>query len=240
MNKEKLKIIIVAAFGIFVLLVAALLLNSFFGAKNIGLKAKSSPVSNVSQNNSSTTSQSIAPSSADELKDQAENAANKGKIKEMIMKQMAAYRSTSSVNISNTFPTADKCLELKDSANKNICIVLWAEYAEDPSLCQKATSTELQDCQDKAYTAKALADKNVNLCANVKGVDIKRSCIARVVAAANLSEKDCTSLPNAEDLICTTYALVGRAKVLSDCDSIIDSGIKKICRDNFYADLRQK
>jgi hypothetical protein len=233
MDRKKLIIIIVVAFAIFILLIGSAFLIYYFNHRQGAPKA-SSPIATSSVNNNGDKVSSTVLSNAT-----SSEKVDKSFIKKLIMGESATSSKIENTNISDIYKSVNDCASLTDENKKNDCVSLWAEYKNDSSLCSKATDSGRQLCEDKVYWAKAVANKDMSICVNIKNSDYKYSCITKIVDEAGFVEKDCLSLPSAEDLICTTYISVFKASSVSDCDSIIDPNIKKACRNRFYADLKK-
>jgi hypothetical protein len=242
MNNGKIITIIGAVFTIFILIVGVLFFNSYLDKKNsalVGAQVENIPPEKSSAIVSSTpavnnsASSSVATSTASLI----ETDAGLAKQKELIKSQLDAIKKTPLKTVADVYKDINSCAALNSDAEKNICVTLWAEFKNDPSLCLKNPEAERQACQDRAYIEKASTDKNINLCSSIVGGDAQMSCIAKVIKEASLTEKDCSSLSANASRVCLIDIIMAKVKAISDCDSITDASIKQYCRNNFYADL---
>jgi hypothetical protein len=229
MSKEKLITIIVSALVVFVLLLGALFLNSYLSGKKVAIK--STPQNNTPTSSTSPAVNTIASPSAADL---AKISADKESLKAVIRTNLAAIKPIPVRTVAEIYGNIDACAGLKTDADKNVCVTLWAEYEKDPAVCAKITNADSQNCQDEAYLAKASADKDIKVCANIKGGDLQLSCVSKVTYIANLNENDCLPLVGNMAKECLTDVVMAKVKTIDDCNSIYDANIKKICQNYFY------
>jgi hypothetical protein len=168
MNKEKkIMIIGISLAGVFVLLAAVLYLNAFFKSKNIIAKI----------NNTKNPAAEIVPVNKEPVAsltaEQIENAKYKEKRKESIMKEMDKIRAAAPKNIADVYKNVSECSGLKDENGRDTCVVLWAEFKKDASLCVKIAEAKRQDCQDRVLAAKA---KTIDDCESISNTAIKQTC----------------------------------------------------------------
>jgi hypothetical protein len=225
MNKnKKILFITISILILFFGLAAVLVFNSHLLRKNIV------PI-NKNENAIKTQNGSSAVSSTPPV------VRDTTKINEMIKKELDKYRNVPVADIS-AYKDVNECTKLFESeTDKNVCVTLWSEYKKDPNLCSKATEAGRKICEDRAWSAKAVTEKNISICVNVKSEGMRVTCILRTVDAAELSEKDCQPLPDDEAKVCIRRALILEAKNSSGCDKISDLDIKQACHNNYYADI---
>jgi len=194
MSRKNILIIIIVTVGIFILLMVVLFLNSFLANKNSGAKLNPAkiPVSVNTPTKKSTTSATIAPSLTEVVVAQPDISI----VKALIAKQNATTTNPATKTIADISKNVADCSGLKTEADINSCVTLWAEYNKDPGLCVKATAAGQQDCQDRGYLAQATADKNISLCANIKGSDFVVTCVSNVVNETKIFVADCMKLPD--------------------------------------------
>jgi hypothetical protein len=229
MNREK-KIITIAifSFATFIILAAIFGINYFldkrvnfiYGNNKTGVLPKTAEKTKVSVSSTTASSSAI-------------DKASREKYKQILEKQISQIKN-SSEDFFDRFKTAEDCLNLKDKVTANNCLVLLAENKKDQAICLKADEEFQQDCYNKSLIAKAVFDKNIILCVNIKETEDKMVCLSKTIEAAGLTEKDCETLPAAEAALCKTKILTSRAKTVEGCNSITDASIKEACRGNFY------
>jgi hypothetical protein len=228
MSKEKLITIIVSALAVFVLLLGILFLNSYLNGKKVAIK--SAPQNNVPVSSTSPAVKTASSSAAD----LAKISADKENLKAVIRTNLSAIKPIPVKTVAEIYKNIDTCAGLITDADKNVCVTLWAEYEKDPAVCVKITNADSQNCQDEAYAAKATANKDITICANIKSGDLQVSCVSKVSYIANLNENDCLPLVGNMAKECLSDVLLAKVKTIDDCNSIYDANIKKICQNNFY------
>jgi hypothetical protein len=226
MNKnKKILIIVISALILFFVLAAVLLINSTL--------SKKSGVSKINNNGNTTTPQngsSVVSSTPPIVRDTT-------KINKMIKEELDKYRNAPVADIS-TYKDVNECTKLfKSETDKNVCVTLWSEYKKDPNLCSKATEAGRKICEDRAWSAKAVTEKNISVCVNVKSEGMRVTCILRTVDVAGLSKEACQPLPDDEAKVCIKRALILQAKNSAGCENISDLDIKQACHNNYYADI---
>jgi len=235
MSKEKIKLLIIAVSGIFVLLAAGIFINYYLDQKNIILKmniAKNSvPPKNTTTATSSTPTIPPGP---------VVNNDDLNKTKLLIIKDIDNIQKTVSSGIAGNYKNIAACVSLKSQSEKDICISLWAEHEKNPGFCSQTSIAGRQYCQDISLSAQASSDKNISLCAKIGNAYQARSCIMGVVKSAHLSQKDCAPLSADENKFCLAEILSMEAASIKDCDNITDAVQKQYCRDNFSATFGKK
>lgn len=143
-------------------------------------------------------------------------------------------------NIAEAYKNVDECAKISNAKEKDACIMLWAEYAKDKGLCEKASLGVRQECISRAMVAKAVNEKNLAVCAEISDEAYKRTCIYRIVIDQGLSSMDCRALSADDEKNCRLFAAVKDKKSAEECDSIGDEWIKGLCKESFYVNLEQQ
>jgi hypothetical protein len=227
MNKEKKIIIFIfSALALLLLLLAGIMINSYFNGKALGLIPKNGANNNNQTGENKPTDLSGSGQIVDyNIRDE---------VKKSIAQEFDKYNVAATDKVETISEMANDCLNnFKLDADKNICLIGLAETSKDKSICSKASEIGRQACEDAAVSAKAIADKNIMLCADVKDRGARTACVLKTVDAAGLSSKDCGKLPEDEVKTCTIRTLIVEAKNIEGCGKIADQNIKQLCQKNY-------
>ncbi|MFH1565093.1 MAG: hypothetical protein ABIC82_04570, partial [bacterium] len=113
---------------------------------------------------------------------------------------------------------ADKCGEMSDDGQKDLCVKLLAVKLKNNQLCDKIINKDfIQDCKDRTNFEIATQNKDLELCKTINDVNLNNSCVINVISQNQYSEQDCEKLEdgNQKDL-CLSHVLYEEATTKND------------------------
>lgn len=90
---------------------------------------------------------------------------------------------------------ADKCSEMSDDEQKDLCVKLLAIKLKNNQLCEKIGNKDtFTACQDRVNFETATGNKDLELCKTINDANLNSSCVVNIISQNQYNEQDCESL----------------------------------------------
>lgn len=128
----------------------------------------------------------------------------------------------------------DKCGEMSDDGQKDLCVKLLAIKSENSQLCDKIINKDaVQDCQDRVNFEVATQNKDLELCKVIKEDNLSSSCVINAISQNKYKEQDCEKLEDENQKnLCLGHVLYEEATLKKDislCQKIPGGGNDTEC-----------
>jgi cytoskeletal protein RodZ len=227
MTQKNLYLIIAIALAVFLLIIGFFIFSSFIGNHSAKfLTTNSNSGQSASQIKKGDETQNPTPTSS----------------MPVIKTSQATSSASSPFDFAKQNGDVNECLKAVTVQDKNMCVVLLAEYLQDKNLCSNIKEKNVfNSCVDRATYQFALKNKKISSCISVSDAQLEESCVLTVInELQNIKDNDCEVLPDKEKKYCLDYLgrhkdqlLSDSAQSPSDCQVISDLGIKTLCAAKF-------
>lgn len=112
----------------------------------------------------------------------------------------------------------DKCGEMSDDGQKDLCVKLLAIKLKNNQLCDKIANKDVAEgCKDRVNFEIATQNKDLELCKAIKEDNLNSSCVINVIFQNQYNEQDCEKIEdsNQKDL-CLSHVLYEEATAKND------------------------
>ncbi|MFH1188071.1 MAG: hypothetical protein V1688_04425, partial [bacterium] len=135
----------------------------------------------------------------------------------------------------------DKCGEMSDDGQKDLCVKLLAVKLKNNQLCDKIINKDfIKECQDRVDFEIAVQNKDLELCKKINETNLNSSCVINVVSQNQYNEQDCEKLEDGNQKnLCLSDALYKEAttkKDISLCQKIPGQGNNSECLNSIISE----
>lgn len=128
----------------------------------------------------------------------------------------------------------DKCDEMSDDNQQNLCVKLLAIKLKNNQLCDKIINKEVaEECNDRVTFEIAIQNKDLELCKVIKEENLNSSCAVNIISQNQYKEPDCEKLEDSKQKdLCLGHVLYEEATAKNDislCQKIPGEGNNTEC-----------
>lgn len=135
----------------------------------------------------------------------------------------------------------DKCSEMSDDEQKDLCVKLLAIKLKNNQLCDKIINKNLiQECQDRVNFEIAAQNKDLELCKTISEANLNSSCVINIISQNQYNKQDCEKLEDGNQKnLCLGHVLYEEAMEKNDislCQKIPGEGNNSECLNSIISE----